>query len=544
MNTTDDSTKSVHTLRPNKNKNNLDSIPCRLEFIKDLMKGQNIDPLIDIETVDDDNSGESFDTRHKLHKKTLDFSKVIEGLGGKLDYIKSGTTGHTFHGIAGDMTNPEYDYAVKVSAFQKKTKYGGIHDIRRPENAEVNMIRVLSQLIINRQTPHIVLPICTFDTNIDNFVNLMDQGYVEKGNKKYGEFIEKYKRGEYYDNVSILISEWANQGDFLDYVRKNYTTFSPLQWKVFFFQIISSLAVIQSKFPSFRHNDLKANNILVHKTNKKNSYSMYRVVRKSYKVPNINYQVKIWDFDFACIPGLVDNQKVNKSWTKAINVTPDSNRYYDLHYFFNTFIKKGFFSQFMTENCIPKDAKDFVMRVVPKKYQSGRFVHERGRILINYEVVTPDELLKNDEYFAEFRVDDNVSQKGGNTGKHIRSKNSDIYMSNQSEPESHIKRLLEGSHDKSNTMKTQIQDIINAREIKKKSTSKGKSKSKSKGNSKSKSNRKSNSKSKSKSNRKSKSKSKSNRKNKDNNDSKKSNKLSTLPEKETDVNVALLDVSE
>lgn len=492
MNMQDESTKSVYTLRPNKNKENLDSIPCRLEFIKDLLKDQNIDPLIDIDTVDDD-SGESFDTRHKLRKKTMDFSKVIEGLGGKLDYIKSGTTGHTFHGIAGDINNPEYDYAVKVSAFQKKTKYGGIYDIRRPENAEVNMIKVLSQLIINRQTPHIVLPICTFDTSINNFVNLMDQGYVDKGNRKYTDFIDKFKKGEYYDDVSILISEWANQGDFLDFVRKNYTTFSPLKWKVFFFQIISALAVIQSKFPSFRHNDLKANNILVHKTSKKNSYSMYRVVRKSYKVPNINYQIKIWDFDFACIPGLVDNQKVNKSWTKAINVTPDSNRYYDLHYFFNTFIKKGFFNQFMTESCIPQDAKDFVMRVVPKKYQNGRFVHERGRILIDHEVTTPDLLLKNDEYFAEFRVADNTTQKAGNINKHTQYKSSDGYVKTLSESESHIKRLLEGSYDNSHSMKVQIQDIINADGMKKtqkykrvKRTDKSKSKSRSKSKSKSK----------------------------------------------------------
>ena len=466
MNKKDDSARSIYTLKSNKEKN-LDSIPCRLEFIKELLKGQNIDPLIDM--VKDDESGESFDTRHKLKKKTLDFATVIDGIGGRLDYIKSGTTGHTFHGISGDdLDNPDYDYAVKVSAFHKKAKYGSIYDIRRPENAEVNMIRTLSKLIINNHTPHIVLPIWTFDTSIDNFVNLMDDGYVEDGNKKYGEFIEKYKKGEYYDNVSILISEWANKGDFLDYSRKNYKIFSPLHWKVFFFQIISALAVIQSQFSSFRHNDLKANNVLIQKTKKQNKSFNYRVVRTSYKVPNIGYQIKIWDFDFACIPGLVENHKVNKPWTKAINVTPDSNRYYDLHYFFNTFIKKGFFPQFMTEDCIPQEAKDFVMRIVPKKYQKGKFVHERGRILINYEFTTPDEVLK-----TEFRLnksdkdsDSSKNKSGGSRRKNkSKSRSKDnrtrtTHTSNESESHNHIRRLLEGSGSDANYMERKLEQII------------------------------------------------------------------------------------
>ena len=370
MNKRDETNKSIFTLNSNKNKNK-DSIPCRIEFIQELLKNQDINTLIDLNTSSqsNDKDGESFDTRRELGKKHLDFGTVITNIGGQLDYIKSGTTGHTFHGICGDPNKPTYDYAVKVSAFPKKSKYGDMYDIRRPENAEVNMIKILSKLIINKQTPHIVLPICTFDTKIDNFVNLIDDKVVENDNKKYIEFIKKYKKGEYYENVSILISEWANRGDFLDYIRKYYKDFSPIHWKVFFFQIISALAVIQSQYPYFRHNDLKANNILIHRINKENSYFNYRVVRTNFKIPNIGYQLKLWDFDFACIPGVVDNQKVKMGWTKAINVTPDKNRYYDLHYFFNTLIKKGFFANFMTDSRIPQEAKDFVKRIVPEKYQ-------------------------------------------------------------------------------------------------------------------------------------------------------------------------------
>ena len=69
---------------------------------------------------------------------------------------------------------------------------------------------------------------------------------------------------------------------------------------------------------------------------------------------NIGYQIKIWDFDFACIPGIVDNKKVTAEWTNRINVNCKKNQYYDIHFFFNTLTKKGFFPQFWTSDSITK----------------------------------------------------------------------------------------------------------------------------------------------------------------------------------------------
>lgn len=424
--------KSIFTLSSIKNKEKMrDSIPCRINFIKDLMKGQKFDPLINFDNAeteqftggvrnDDNASGESYDTRILLKKRVLNFTNVIErlGSGGKLEYIKSGTTGHAFRGEAHDE-NGKFEYGVKVVAYPKKERYGNIYDSRRPENAELMMIKLLSYFIVKKHTPHIVLPIGTFNTSIETFIGLIDGEFVERDNQKYIAFEKAYKKGAYFDQVSILISEWANKGDLLDFIKTNYRVFTPMHWKVIFFQLISTLAVIQSKFPAFRHNDLKANNILVHKINKQNESFIYTVVRCQYKVPNIGYQIKLWDFDFACIPGIVDNIKVASTWTESINVTPTQNRYYDLHYFFNTLIKRGFFSRFMTKDCIPKEAKDFVNRIVPPKYQEPKkgIIHERGRILINTEYILPDDVLKYDPYFEEFRMSTNKTQSKTITNK-------------------------------------------------------------------------------------------------------------------------------
>lgn len=399
------------------------TIPFRIDFIRKLLEKNELKPMVNFDNTetenymtkrdeDDSDSQKSFDTRMSLSKKIYDFVTVINQLGGQLEYIKSGTTGHTFKGKIVNSNGDETNFGVKVVAYPKKEKYGNIYDARRPENAELMMIKLLSYFVVKKQTPHIVLPIGTFNTSIKNFVNLIEENVVDKEeHQRYVEFVKKYNNNEYYDDVSILISEWANKGDLLDFLRKNYKQCKLIHWKVFFFQIISTLAVVQSKFPSFRHNDLKANNILVQKIDKnmKNKF-IYRVERHYYTVPNIGYFVKMWDFDFACVPGIVDNSKVSSEWTKAINVIPEQNRYYDMHYFFNTLIKKGFFPQFMTDECIPKEAQEFVNRIVPDKYKEGKYVHKRGRILINDEYLTPDAVLKTDPFFEIFRKTNNEPQ--------------------------------------------------------------------------------------------------------------------------------------
>ena len=380
-------------------------IPLRVEYIKDLLKDNDLKLLVNF----DDNSTESFiniynqrDIRYVLDKKTFDFNKIMKQIGGKLKYIKSGTTGHTFKGLSEDI-NVKDNFAVKIVAYPKKANYGNVYDIRRPENAEIMMLKTLSYFVISKQTPHIVLPIGTFNTSIKPFLSLSENHYVNS--KKYDEFLKKYKKGNYHSNVSVLISEWANGGDLLEYIRKNYKKMRSIDWKVIIFQIVATLATIHNKYPDFRHNDFKANNILVHHIpiNSEKKLFKYDVNEKKYGIPNIGLQVKIWDFDFAAIPGVVDNLKVTAAWTDKINVKPEMNRYYDLHYFFSTLTRKGFFPQFWTEPEIPQKIRDFVKRILPKKYIKGKYVTDRGRILINDEYTTPAKIMLNDPLFNKFR---------------------------------------------------------------------------------------------------------------------------------------------
>jgi len=392
----------------------LDATPYRVEFIKRMLEGNilKICPMISYSSSDSSEENKELihkdhnkknvqcrDIRCILNKKLYNFFDVIKQIGGKLKYIKSGTTGHTFKGLIDETTY----YAVKVVAYPKKEKYGDMYDIRRPENAELMMIKILSSLVTSDQTPHIVLPICTFNTSIKPFVYLPKKKLV--ADKRYAMFVKKYKRGAFYDHVSVLINEWCTGGDLLDYLKKHYKTFTTIHWKALFFQIISVLAVIQKEYPSFRHNDLKANNFLVQEIaiRNKNNYFKYHINGKYYLVPNIGFIIKLWDFDFACIPGIVDNSKVYADWTDQINIRPKKNRYYDIHYFFNTLTRKQFFPQILEDKNISKEIPEFIERIVPKEYKEGKNVAERGRILTNKEHTTPNKILKLDPFFEQFR---------------------------------------------------------------------------------------------------------------------------------------------
>ena len=93
-----------------------------------------------------------------------------------------------------------------------------------------------------------------------------------------------------------------------------------------------------NKFPDFKHNDMKANNILVTTNNINKKWYLYNINHQKYYIPIINIQIQLWDFDFSCIKNIIENSKVNTKWANASNITSKRNRYYDIHYFFNSLI--------------------------------------------------------------------------------------------------------------------------------------------------------------------------------------------------------------
>lgn len=343
----------------------------------------------------------------------FEIGRVLNVLGemkAKLRYISSGSTGHFFKGVivkdtnkpVSDKSNIECYFGLKLTPYLKCSRYHSIYDITRPENTELNMLRCLSYFVLSGQTRHLLLPVQSFYCPIHEFEKILDINKIIDSKQKYKKFIQEYKSDKYDKTVSVLVSELASEGDFLGYIRANWPLIKPQHWKIFFFQLLSVLAVIQLTFPNFRHNDLKANNILLHRIDKTVKCT-YHINKHNYVLPPSDLLIKMWDFDFACIPGYVDNIKVHEKWTKELNITTKQNRYYDIHFFFYTL--QLFFPRIMDEKYAGKETIEFINDVVPPLYKSKSKATDKGRLLVNDEYITPLQLLENHKYFDEFRVE-------------------------------------------------------------------------------------------------------------------------------------------
>lgn len=403
-------TNLINTSNPIKStittKQRKSTIDYRNEFVTGIIRELGIDAL-----VDKNNITSEFAITNSRKKKIKNINEVMNNAGYDMIYIKSGSTGHTFK--AQSRTNPDYKFAIKVCGYCKD-EYGPKNDPGRPENVEVSVFALLSNLMLSKATPHLVMPLGTFHTAIQHFT---DPSIIDGYNPKlkryemYTKFLKRYNKNRFDKFVSVLIVEWCNGGDLLDYIKCNHKTMTTRIWKIIFLQILLTLAKIHERYPTFRHNDLKANNILVQLSedfdkNTKGSYK-YEFDKYFFVVPNIGISVKLWDFDFASINGKIENNKVNSDWTHEMNITNETNQYYDMHYLFNSLMSNRFLPNF--QKIVPIEILEFIDRIIPQIYRTPieggetPYVNERGRIQVNEEYTTPYQTITSDILFDKYR---------------------------------------------------------------------------------------------------------------------------------------------
>lgn len=320
------------------------------------------------------------------------FEEFFNKMNWKLDYNRGDMTYyHNFHIIE---NNNNYLMAKMVPSKKEHTV-----------NVDINVdIDNLIVKLLNEQLdkPFVIKYHLTFMTSITNFITL------DNHHEYYVKFVERYKQNKYDDQLAINICDLYEYGNLLDYIQNNHQSMNLEIWTTIFFQILYALAIIQLKYPSFRHNDLKANHIYLKKvSNNNNDYQQYYLDKQIFTAKSIGFEICIHDFHFSSISGVIENSLLNENWINKFNITSKQNQYYDMHYFFSTLTSRAFIDNFY-EGVAPTEIVDFVHRIIPDKYRSNRNypntnVNRRGRILVNDEYTTPYQVLMNDELFTGYK---------------------------------------------------------------------------------------------------------------------------------------------
>ena len=120
-----------------------------------------------------------------------------------------------------------------------------------------------------------------------------------------------------------------------------------IEIKILNFQVMYTLACIQSLDPTFRHNDLSYSNILIQnnviKSGDSDCYNHYSFFDIDFLIPNVSFSTRITDFDFSNSSKYNNSKVCYKTKSTVIEpyddvgITTLPNLQYDLHYFYKTF---------------------------------------------------------------------------------------------------------------------------------------------------------------------------------------------------------------
>ena len=203
------------------------------------------------------------------------------------------------------------------------------------------MTYLLSDLVINKMTKHILMNVFNFDVDSSDI----------------GRYIEKYTDDEAIlkifhkksNRISIEIREHYFKMDTLfNILNDKNTVIDDTMIKVIIFQVLHTLAVIQTKYSKFRHNNLEVKNIYCYLKEKNSNTYEYELNGYKYIVPNIGLELKITNFDESIIVDELDNESLIDSLKVFDNK-------YDVNKFLNSLLKV---------NTISKNINNYIQKMI------------------------------------------------------------------------------------------------------------------------------------------------------------------------------------
>jgi hypothetical protein len=206
---------------------------------------------------------------HEEQQYFVKDSVIGEGYQGKVyKYIRCKTDNCESIAIKKIYIDKKQSKFIKNYLDKKALKYGVF--------IELAAARLTNQLLLQNISPNFVF------------------NYVSSFSERTGICNDHYPYSSYYYNEYIQNSETYDDWVYEKHLKN--------EWYNVYFQIIVNIYILQKYF-NMTHLDLHAGNILVKKI-PKGGYWEYIINDKSYKLPNLGYQLFIIDFGQAWIPDL------------------------------------------------------------------------------------------------------------------------------------------------------------------------------------------------------------------------------------------------
>jgi hypothetical protein len=254
-------------------------------------------------------------------------------------------------------------------------------------NNDVNVDKIinylLSDLVIHKKTRGILLNICNADIPT----------------KDLEIFLKKYPKIKVTGTVSVSLRE-----HFFKIISLKEHLEESNNFKDSIFQVLHVLYIIQSMYPTFRHNNLNIDTIMVYKSNEKEIKFKIDTINFSFKSSG---EIKLTNFMKSNISGVIENDSIESK-------LKEKNKMYDV----NTFLSS------LQVLKLPKDINEFLDRNLEKEISSIR------------------EILVNDPFFNKSNSNDVELQTGGKSKKSKKSRSKKSKRSKYEMSKSEVEKIL------------------------------------------------------------------------------------------------------
>ena len=229
---------------------------------------------------------------------------------------------------------------------------------------------------------------------------------------KIGKLISKFGGVNMYALESckgkhIMYSEYANSGALEEFINKHKNTLRPIHYRFMITQVLYNLYRIHKKYPSFRHGDLHAKNILVNTDTPTLQINTYKIGNMTLKVEDVGLNLMLTDYGLSSTR-VIKNPSIeglDKEW----GISQKSHPMYDVHLFLNAIFLVC--SRIGSESAM--ETIRFIDRILPDDYKgsnTSKIMNFRMRINANHSNFPTFEKIFSDAYFLPYRSS-NIKKK-------------------------------------------------------------------------------------------------------------------------------------